>query len=145
MKQIFLTLIAASIISCTTPTKNQNTIETEKEPVNNFLLNTHWLCDLADGDLIFTPLDTTGYFQYGFHIQFTDSINYIHYYTAPCGNDCFTSIYGKYEFLSDSTILITRDSITYDGDCYQFTEYPNIKNEYNIHTGEGGKLLLKKE
>lgn len=145
MKQIFFLLTAVIILSCSHATSTSGTTENKSIPINNFLLNTHWLSNPGEGDLEFIPLDTTGRFQYGFHIEFPDSTSYINYYTAPCGNDCFRSIYGKYEFLSDSTIVLTRDSITYDGDCSQPTAYMNTQNQYTLHISEDGKILLKKE
>jgi hypothetical protein len=37
-------------------------------------------------------------------------------YVAPCGNDYFTQVYGKYEFYERDKIMIAIDSITYSGE-----------------------------
>jgi len=147
MKKILLTLAIIVTTCCTSKTNSVNTDIVTEEPtasVDNFLVNKVWFCQPTDNDLIFAPIDTTHRYNYGFLIHFTDSSNYVNYYTAPCGNDCFTSIYGKYKLLSDSTISLTRDSITYHGDCTQPTKYPNIKSKYIIHPQEKGGLVLKK-
>ena len=148
MKKGLLTLAIIITTCCTSKTNSTNTdivIEKPIATVDNFLVNKVWLCQPTDNDLIFVPIDTTRRYSYGFHIHFVDSTNYVNYYTAPCGNDCFTSIYGKYKLLTDSTVSLTRDSITYRGECrMQPTEYPNTKTEYVMSSKEDGGFTLKK-
>ena len=45
------------------------------------------------------------------------------YYVAPCGNDFFTDLSGKYRFTSENTIEITVDKISYSGEWDKPTEY----------------------
>lgn len=43
-------------------------------------------------------------------------------YTAPCGNDYFTTVLGKYKFFDKDKLSIAVDSVTYHGEWNKPTE-----------------------
>lgn len=61
--------------------------------------------------------DHSGRFLYGMYIHFDDSLHYKIYNTAPCGNDCFFSNFGKYHLRASDTLIIFMDSIVFAGEC----------------------------
>lgn len=73
-------------------------------------------------------------FEYGYYISFEDSINYKIYYTAPCGNDCFTTRRGEYKLITPDTLEMVLYSIEYEGICRKDTEYyeEGIKTQYKV-------------
>ncbi len=75
--------------------------------------------------------DGSGYI-YGMYIDFTDSLHYRKYYTAPCGNDCFFSVYGEYKLRDSGILILMMDSTTYSGECRRPMVYGNGK-EYTCH------------
>nr|WP_162988827.1 hypothetical protein [Pedobacter schmidteae] len=50
-------------------------------------------------------------------INFVDNEHFVSAYEAWCGNDCFTTVYGRYYFEDNLTVYFYTDSITYHGDC----------------------------
>jgi hypothetical protein len=55
--------------------------------------------------------------SFGANDQFTS------FYSAFCGNDCFTAAYGHYQLMASARVEFLVDSITYSGDCKKATEY----------------------
>ncbi len=49
--------------------------------------------------------------------------SYTSEYVAPCGNDYFTTVLGKYKFIDENMITISIDSVTYHGEWNKSTEY----------------------
>jgi hypothetical protein len=58
--------------------------------------------------------------------RFTDSVNYISQYTAWCGNDNFTQVYGQYKFLENNKITICAIKTTYSGEWTRPTEHREV-------------------
>lgn len=50
-------------------------------------------------------------------INFIDNEHFVSAYEAWCGNDCFTTVYGRYYFEDNLTVYFYTDSITYHGEC----------------------------
>ncbi|MBK7130224.1 MAG: hypothetical protein IPM74_16340 [Crocinitomicaceae bacterium] len=55
-------------------------------------------------------------FDWGYSINFQAN-EFSSNYSAPCGMDCFTSVYGNYEFVKDSVIHVTVTNINRSGFC----------------------------
>ena len=108
---------------------NNGILQETDVKVNNYLNGSEWrtkqlLCLEETVELYeFTMIDTTLKYNYGNFVKFTDSTNFVSFYTAPCGNDCFTSVYGKYHFTAKTEMCFNVDSVTYNGECYQPTKY----------------------
>jgi hypothetical protein len=118
-----LMILLLCLISCGTNKKNDDNIpvvidEVFDNTVNNPLVETEWrinrlLClDKSISDYEFGRIDTTERFLYGDFVKFPDSVNFVSYYSAPCGNDCFQTVYGKYRFSTDTTVVFSVDSVT---------------------------------
>jgi len=50
-------------------------------------------------------------------IDFVDKEHFVSNYVAWCGNDCFTSVSGRYYFEDSSKVVFFTDSITFSGEC----------------------------
>jgi hypothetical protein len=66
--------------------------------------------------------------RWGHFISFTEKTFSTHY-SAPCGNDCFTSVSGTYEQI-DNEILFYVKNISRSGFCSQESETP--KKSYGL-------------
>ncbi len=85
-------------------------------------------------------------FDYGNWVVFKDNQTFTSYYTAPCGNDCFPSSYGRYELLEDDQIKIWVDSIFVRGFCKEKELHPKKElGVFVIEKSNGGFHLIKKK
>lgn len=93
----------------------------DKPAIQNFLNGTTW--DVSDSP--FENADVEVYelseirdleFNMGYSISFNGS-DFSSDYNAPCGMDCFTNVYGNYEFIKDSIIHVTVTKIDRSGLC----------------------------
>ncbi|WP_342328796.1 hypothetical protein [Pedobacter sp. FW305-3-2-15-E-R2A2] len=50
-------------------------------------------------------------------IHFVDKEHFVSSYVAWCGNDCFTSAFGRYYFEDSSKVVFFTDSIKFSGEC----------------------------
>ncbi|RQO70465.1 hypothetical protein DBR43_20840 [Pedobacter sp. KBW06] len=50
-------------------------------------------------------------------IDFVDKEHFVSNYVAWCGNDCFTSVFGRYYFEDSSKVVFFTDSIKFSGEC----------------------------
>ncbi|WP_268846970.1 hypothetical protein [Flavobacterium aestivum] len=64
--------------------------------------------------------------------QFLDNSTFHSQYTAWCGNDNFTNVFGKYKFLDKDKIAIAVDTVTYSGGWTKPTEHR--KSNYSTFT-----------
>lgn len=64
-------------------------------------------------------------------------------YGAPCGNDCFTTTVGKYEFKDNTHIRFHLEKITRQGECIGSSE-PNLDlGLFYIHNDKDKTRLIK--
>lgn len=122
-------------------------VPTDKD---NPLIGTEWkinslLCfDNKVTDYTFEKVDANNEFSYGNFVKFPNSVNFVSYYSAECGNDCFRTVYGKYNFLSDTRISLSVDSVTFKGECARSTEYRrNDKTTFSFKKTDPGYVLTK--
>jgi Uri superfamily endonuclease len=91
--------------------------------VENTLQDTKWkidylLClDETRERYELTAKNDTLEFDYGNFVLFSKNKTFESYYTAWCGNDCFRTVYGKYNIIFDTKLSITVDSVYYSGWC----------------------------
>lgn len=81
-------------------------------------------------------------------IKFTDSIHFVSAYEAWCGNDCFTTVFGRYYFVDSLKVRFYTDSISRSGDCKAPTVYTKSRpalNLYLVKTAEGTQLNQRPE
>lgn len=89
------------------------------------------------------PDEKDGRFAWGYHMNFQDG-NFSSSYSAPCGNDCFTSVSGTYMLMRDNLIAIKVDKIQRNGFCSKESEEVNeSRGIYQIQTTENGFILEK--
>lgn len=105
---------------------------TMEELIENTTLEGSWKINQLIGDeiggLIENPFlnDYKNEFQltkaddeyaYGDNVQFNPDNTFISYYSAPCGNDCFTKTYGTYRFTDERRVQFLLERIVVTGDC----------------------------
>lgn len=79
---------------------------------------------------LYPTVDTLGYFDWGNFISFTDK-TFSTDYSAPCGNDCFTSVTGTYKFVGVNRIKVYVENISRSGFCSAKSEEP--KKSFGIY------------
>lgn len=77
--------------------------------------------------------------------SFGDKMVFNSQYVAPCGNDNFTTVIGKYEFLDYDKIIISVDSITYSGEWQKPTEHRASKKVIFLISKEEEIIVLTKQ
>lgn len=114
--------------------KEKMTLPSRKFSKQFFLQNTEWLSHSFHSGIVGVD-DTKCAYQFykskeergkwaGDIFRLVDSIRFVSYYTAWCGNDCFTTVEGNYKFLSADTINFFVEKITTQGYCKDTIEYP---------------------
>jgi hypothetical protein len=105
--------------------------EGKGRPEHSILSNTHW--KVSGGcfeDAATKSYDLYSYnkdsaqFNWGHFISFTQN-TFSTNYSAPCGNDCFTSVTGTYEVFGRNRVKIFVENISRSGFCSQKSETPN--------------------
>jgi len=108
-----------------TPVSNTNftnTLVNKKFVTEKLIGLTHDESDYVLSD--YRRVDTTMAAEWaGNTIKFIDSIHFVSAYQAWCGNDCFTSVFGRYQFIDSLKVRFITDSITRSGECEAPTVY----------------------
>jgi hypothetical protein len=82
------------------------------------------------------------FYSWGNSVTFTDS-KFNTNYSAPCGNDCFTSVNGTYKFVGSNKIKVFVNDISRSGFCQDKSESP--KKSFGIFqinkTDEGYEIV----
>ena len=74
-----------------------------------------------------------------------DKNQYISYYFAPCGNDCFPSIIGTFELIAPSYVRLNALTFEQTGDCKHKNEkLHNDTADYYIYKVSNKKIFLVK-
>lgn len=76
--------------------------------------------------------DATKIERFGNFIVFNADQTFESYYTAPCGNDCFTSTAGVYTVTKDNQMTLTLYRLEQNGMCMQFREETVELGVYDI-------------
>lgn len=94
---------------------------------DNFLANSTWLIkneklvgyETGEKQFILTRKNDTALIWNYSAIEFSEKNKFKSYNSWECGNDCFTSVDGKYKFVDKSEIELQIESITRTGTCEQ--------------------------
>ena len=81
----------------------------------------------------------------GFATEFKkdDKNQYISYYFAPCGNDCFRSVSGTFELIAPSYVRLNALKFEQDGDCEKKNKtLHNDTADYYIYKVSDKKIFL---
>ena len=74
-----------------------------------------------------------------------DKNQYISYYFAPCGNDCFPSIIGTFELIAPSYVRLNALTFEQHGDCKKINKtLHNDTADYYIYKVSNKKIFLVK-
>jgi len=78
-------------------------------------------------------MDTTMAAEWsGNTVKFMDSVHFVSAYQAWCGNDCFTSVFGRYYFADTLKVSFYTDSITRSGECEAPTVYTKSRPAFDL-------------
>ena len=82
---------------------------------------------------------------YATEFEKNDKNQYISYYFAPCGNDCFPSIIGTFELIAPSYVRLNALTFEQTGDCKHKNEkLHNDTADYYIYKVSNKKIFLVK-
>ena len=82
---------------------------------------------------------------YATEFKKNDKNQYISYYFAPCGNDCFPSIIGTFELIAPSYVRLNALTFEQTGDCKHKNEkLHNDTADYYIYKVSNKKIFLVK-
>ncbi|MDO4763557.1 MAG: lipocalin family protein [Flavobacteriaceae bacterium] len=103
------------------------------------------LWNTPENSYALTPILEKAY-RYGNFIEFKEDKTFVSYYSAPCGNDCFPSSKGTFEFIGKDKIELTIKEIAKNGMCSEpiFQEKGNWNlGIYTIKKTEKGIDLIQ--
>lgn len=91
------------------------------------------------------PQNPDPYQNYGNKITLKPDGAFISGYSAKCGNDCFTTTFGKYKRIDENYICFFLEKITHEGKCKGKGENEPKKDlgKYYVYNGTNQKILLK--
>jgi hypothetical protein len=120
LKQLLLCLSVILIASCNSSESDENFIK-----IKDTTWNIDYLLCLDDDieHYTLTGINESKEYQLGNFVTFQNATDFVSFNIAPCGNDCFTTVFGKYRLVSKTEISFSIDSITYEGTCSQPTKY----------------------
>lgn len=84
-------------------------------------------------------------FRYGNHISIQPDGTFVCGYSAPCGNDCFTTCLGKYKLINTDYICLFLEKITQHGDCHSNSDPMEDLGLFRIYRNEKGMVLCKSD
>lgn len=146
-------LVVSLIIGCQSQPEKQNKIaQTVKKHFPNTLVNKTFKTERLIGlsteksdNLLDDSTVSMGWV--GNTINFVDTVHFVSAYRAWCGNDCFTTVYGRYYFADSLKVRFYTDSIARSGSCEAPTVYTKSRpaiDLYLVKTPEGHLQLNHK-
>jgi hypothetical protein len=150
---ILFALVISLAFACDSPLgKQNNTVPDVQKHIPNTLINKRFKTERLFGlttekfDHWLSNAEEVGRWV-GNTIKFTDTVHFVSAYEAWCGNDCFTSVYGRYYFVDSLKVRFYTDSITRWGECEGPTEYIKSRPALDLYLVKGadGSLQLKQK
>ncbi|MBJ2175848.1 hypothetical protein JBL43_16460 [Aureibaculum sp. A20] len=77
--------------------------------------------------------------------SFSNKLNFSSRYVAPCGNDNFTTIIGKHNFIDQNKISISVDSVIYSGAWKRPNEFRESENIIFVISKISDSIILTKQ
>lgn len=105
--------------------------------INNLVLNDE------TKEYILYPQNSDPYKNYGNNITLKPDGTFESAYSAECGNDCFTSTFGKYKMIDENYICFFLEKITHTGDCSGESEPKKDLGKYYFYSGVNQIVFLK--
>ena len=98
-----------------------------------------------DNNLFELTKDKDERFGYATEFKKNDKNQYISYYFAPCGNDCFPSVSGTFQLIAPSYVRLNALTFEQTGDCKHKNEtLHNDTADYYIYKVSNKKIFLVK-
>ena len=98
-----------------------------------------------DSNLFELTKDKDERFGYATEFKKNDKNQYISYYFAPCGNDCFPSVSGTFQLIAPSYVRLNALTFEQTGDCKHKNEkLHNDTADYYIYKVSDKKIFLVK-
>ena len=117
----------------------------------NILANTVWKVDGVPfetkerEEYFLQPIEGEVQFSWGHSISFSDN-TFSSSYSAPCGNDCFTSVYGEYQFVDAYVLIVKIINIDRGPFCSKKSESLNQNyGRYRLEKAEAGWKIIKEK
>ena len=148
MKRIFFLAMIVCFISCDKVKENPDeiTLQGTRFRINNLFC----LDETMENYKLTIKKDSLD--VYGDFVYFSENGTFSSYYRAWCGNDCFRTVYGKYDMISETELSAMVDSVHYAGWCTEsytdsvWTEYRGEKSiRFTISKENDGMLLILNE
>ena len=148
MKRIlFLFVIVNFLVSCDkSGNKSSGNIKDKKWKIDYLFC----LDEMRENYTLAIQKDTSWEANYGNFVVFSAKGVFKSYYTAPCGTDCFRTIYGIWNEISDVKFTARVDSVQYSGWCgvsIQDSTWMEYRNGESIHFKilkiDGENIVLK--
>lgn len=118
---------------------------------NNILENTTWKVDGVPfetkerEEYSLQAIVEESQFNWGHSISFAEK-TFTSSYSAPCGNDCFTNVYGEYQFVDAYLISIKIIKIDRGPFCSQKSESLNQNyGKYKLEKAGNGWQIIKEQ
>lgn len=150
---ILFAVVIAFAFGCDYPARTQNNaVPDVQKHFPNTLINKKFKTEKLIGlttekfDYWLTNAEEAGRWV-GNTIKFIDTVHFVSAYEAWCGNDCFTSVYGRYYFVDSLKVRFYTDSITRWGECEAPTEYVKSRPALDLYLVKGSddSLQLKQK
>ena len=133
-------------ISCNLSNNFSKNIEYMNPLVKTWKINAKAFVDLKRENYILSPSNPNEKYQYGNFVSFSKNGSFHGFYSAPCGNDCFTSINGTYKLIGKNKISIFIKEIERSGFCAEKSMVINKQVGYfEIDLISIDKIILKRQ
>lgn len=125
MKTLLFLISIFTLIACGAAPKSTDNQETKKPILKNPLVDTKWKIngaafiheDIKSYTLTPPSSKEKGFPDFGHFVEFSNDGTFRGYYSAQCGNDCFTSVDGKYTMENENSIKIFITKAANHGYC----------------------------
>jgi hypothetical protein len=148
MRNYTLLVLLMSIVSCLSSQENYVGFKNAKHHSGVFEIQQKWrinklISDAETKEYILTPQSPNSFENYGNNIIFNQDQTFRSSYSAPCGNDCFTSTEGKYKIIDENYMCFYLDEITQSGECSGNSKPNEDLGLFYYYKYENGFLLMK--
>ena len=103
----------------------------------------HLITNSETKEFTLTPQSSDKFDNYGNNISLNSDQTFISAYSADCGNDCFTTTFGKYKIIDENYICFYLEKIQHHGDCKGNSEPNKDLGIYYFYKNNNGFNLIK--
>lgn len=103
----------------------------------------HLITNSETKEYTLTPQSSDKFNNYGNNISLNFNQTFVSAYSADCGNDCFTTTFGKYKIIDENYICFYLEKIQHHGDCTGNSEPNKDLGIYYFFKNNNGFNLIK--